>query len=313
MCNTKKLISIVVPNYNEEAMLDELYERTTVVMQSLTKYDYEIVFFDDGSKDGSRKKIEELCNKDEHVKAVLYSKNFGYAKSTFYCFQQAKGDCAVILHADLQNPPEEIPRLVEKWENGSQIVLGIKNQSRENKFVYLIRTLFYWMINNVFGVHMIPHATEFELFDRGFLDVLKKINTNEPFLRGLIYEYGSSFDQIYYTQDKRKKGKSKFTLSKYYDFAVCGIVNASKVLPRRVIFVSIIAMVLTMLELFIFYIPNFLTMSYNDAVNGIVLRLIFIFMGLLSLMVSFCAEHLISLPRNNGEKPIIIEERRINY
>ena len=313
MCNTKKLISIVVPNYNEEAMLDELYERTTVVMQSLTKYDYEIVFFDDGSKDGSRKKIEELCNKDEHIKAVFYSKNFGYAKSTFYCFQQAKGDCAVILHADLQNPPEEIPRLVEKWENGSQIVLGIKNQSRENKFVYLIRTLFYWMINNVFGVNMIPHATEFELFDRSFLDVLKKINTNEPFLRGLIYEYGTSFDQIYYTQDKRKKGKSKFTLSKYYDFAVCGIVNASKVLPRRVIFVSIIAMVLTMLELFIFYIPNFLTMSYNDAVNGIVLRLIFIFMGLLSLMVSFCAEHLISLPRNNGEKPIIIEERRINY
>ena len=310
---SKKLISVVVPNYNEEAMLDELYERTTKVMQTLTKYDYEIVFFDDGSKDGSRKKIEELCNKDEHVKAVLYSKNFGYAKSTFYCFQQAKGDCAVILHADLQNPPEEIPRLVEKWENGSQIVLGIKNQSRENKFVYLIRTLFYWMINNVFGVNMIPHATEFELFDRSFLDVLKKINTNEPFLRGLIYEYGTSFDQIYYTQDKRKKGKSKFTLSKYYDFAVCGIVNASKILPRRVIFVSIIAMVLTMLELCVFYIPNFLTMSYNDAINGIVLRLIFIFMGLLSLMVSFCAEHLISLPRNNGEKPIIIEERRINY
>ena len=310
---SKKLISVVVPNYNEEAMLDELYERTTKVMQTLTKYDYEIVFFDDGSKDGSRKKIEELCNKDEHVKAVLYSKNFGYAKSTFYCFQQAKGDCAVILHADLQNPPEEIPRLVEKWENGSQIVLGIKNQSRENKFVYLIRTLFYWMINNVFGVNMIPHATEFELFDRSFLDVLKKINTNEPFLRGLIYEYGTSFDQIYYTQDKRKKGKSKFTLSKYYDFAICGIVNASRVLPRRVVFVSIIAMIISILEMFIFCIPNAFSLTLDAAINSIMLRLIFIFIGLLLLMISLCAEHLISLPRNNGEKPIIIEERRINY
>ena len=149
---SKKLISIVVPNYNEAATLDELYERTTKVMQSLTKYDYEIVFFDDGSKDGSRKKIEELCSKDEHIKAVFYSKNFGYAKGTFYCFQQAKGDCAIILHADLQNPPEEIPRLVEKWETGAQIVFGVKNQSRENKFVYFIRTIFYWVINNIFGV-----------------------------------------------------------------------------------------------------------------------------------------------------------------
>jgi glycosyltransferase involved in cell wall biosynthesis len=282
-------------------------------MQTLTKYDYEIVFFDDGSKDGSREKIEELCKKDEHIKAVFYSKNFGYAKGTFYCFQQAKGDCAVILHADLQNPPEEIPRLVEKWETGAQIVFGVKNQSRENKFVYFIRTLFYWVINNIFGVKMVPHATEFELFDKSFIDILKKINTNEPFLRGLIYEYGSSFEYVYFVQDKRKKGKSKFTLSKYYDFAVCGIVNASKILPRRVIFVSVIAMLLSIADLFIFCLPNILTLPLNDAINGIILRLLFIFIGLLLLMVSFCAEHLISIPRNNGEKPIIIEERRINY
>ena len=310
---SKKLISIVVPNYNEVGTLDELYERTTRVMQTLTKYDYEIVFFDDGSKDGSKEKIEELCKKDEHIKAVFYSKNFGYAKGTFYCFQQAKGDCAVILHADLQNPPEEIPRLVEKWETGAQIVLGIKNQSRENKFVYFMRTLFYWMINNVFGVKMIPHATEFELFDKSFINVLKRINTNEPFLRGLIYEYGTSYEQVFYTQEKRKKGKSKFTLSKYYDFAVCGIVNASKVLPRRVIWVSVIAMVLTILELFFSCIPSVWGTSFHGAIGHVMIRLIFIFMGLLTLMVSFCAEHLISIPRNNGEKPIIIEEKRINY
>ena len=310
---SKKLISIVVPNYNECGTLDELYERTTKVMQGLTDYDYEIVFFDDGSTDGSKQKIEELCNKDNHIKAVFYSKNFGYAKGTFYCFQQAKGDCAIILHADLQNPPEEIPNLVKKWETGVQIVFGVKNQSRENKFVYFIRTVFYWVINHVFGVKMVPHATEFELFDKSFIDILKKINTNEPFLRGLIYEYGSSFEYLYYTQEKRKKGKSKFTLSKYYDFAVCGIVNASKVLPRRVIWVSIISMILTMLELFIFCIPNAFDIGLNAAITDIMLRLIFIFLGLMLLMISFCAEHLISLPRNNGEKPIIIEERRINY
>ena len=160
---------------------------------------------------------------------------------------------------------------------------------------------------------MVPHATEFELFDKSFIDVLKRINTNEPFLRGLIYEYGSSYEYVYYTQEKRKKGKSKFTLSKYYDFAVCGIVNASKILPRRIIWVSLIAMVLSILELFIFCIPSVIGSTLNEAISHIMLRLVFIFIGLLLLMVSFCAEHLISLPRNNGEKPIIIEEKRINY
>lgn len=310
---SKKLISIVVPNFNELSSLDELYERTTRVMQTLTNYDYEIVFFDDGSTDGSKQKIEELCNKDQHIKAVFYSKNFGYAKSTFYCFQQAKGDCAIILHADLQNPPEEIPNFVEKWEKGVQIVFGVKKQSKENKFVFFLRTVFYWIINNVFGVTMVPHATEFELFDKSFIDILKRINTNEPFLRGLIYEYGSSYEYVYYTQEKRKKGKSKFTLSKYYDFAVCGIVNASKVLPRRIIFASVIAMVITISEFFVFCIPHAFSQPFNEAVDSILLRVLFVFVGLLLLMVCFCAEHLISLPRNNGEKPIIIEERRINY
>ena len=213
----------------------------------------------------------------------------------------------------MQNPPEEIPRLDEKWETGAQIVFGVKNQRRENKFIYFIRTIFYWVINNIFGVKMVPHATEFELFDKSFIDVLKRINTNEPFLRGLIYEYGSSFEFVYYTQEKRKKGKSKFTLSKYYDFAVCGIVNASKILPRRVIGVSLIGMILSILEMLFFCIPNAFGLSLNEAISSIMIRLVFIFIGLLLLMVSFCAEHLISIPRNNGEKPIIIEERRINY
>ena len=146
----KKTVSVVVPIYNEISLLDEIYNRINNVFKNLDNYVYEIIFFDDGSTDGTRKGIEEMCQKHEEVKAVFYSKNFGYLKNTFYCFQQAKGDCAIIVHADLQNPPELIPEFLEKWENGSQVVLGVKNQSRENKFIYFLRTVFYFLMNTIY-------------------------------------------------------------------------------------------------------------------------------------------------------------------
>ena len=106
----KKLVSIVVPVFNEQENLPDVYARVTAVMQQVPSYDYELVFFDDGSTDGSRRLIESLCERDDHVKAVFYARNFGYSKTIFYAVQQAKGDCAVLLHADLQNPPELIAK-----------------------------------------------------------------------------------------------------------------------------------------------------------------------------------------------------------
>ena len=138
MNNQKKLISVVVPIYNEIAMIDEIIGRIQAVFKTIENYNYEIVFFDDGSTDGTRAAVEKICSECDNVKGVFYTRNFGYLKNTFYCMQQAKGDCAIIVHADLQNPPELIPEFIKKWENGAQVVLGVKNQSKENKFIYFL-------------------------------------------------------------------------------------------------------------------------------------------------------------------------------
>ena len=167
----KKIVSVVVPIFNEVQMVDEIYSRVSAVFDKIDNYNYELVFFDDGSTDGTKEAIKKLCNKHNEVKSVFYARNFGYLKSTFYCMQQAKGDCAVILHADLQNPPEVIPELIEKWESGSQVVLGIKNKSHENKLMYTLRTIGYFILINFFGIKMVPHATEFELFDKSFFSI----------------------------------------------------------------------------------------------------------------------------------------------
>ena len=310
---SKKLVSVVVPIFNEIGMIDEIYNRISAVFEQLDGYEHEIVFFDDGSTDGTRRVVEELCEKHSEVKSVFYSKNFGYLKNTFYSMQQAQGDCAIIVHADLQNPPEIIPEFIEKWEKGAQVVLGVKNQSRENKFIYFLRTVFYFLMIKVFGVKLIPHATEFELFDKSFIDILRQIKTNTPFLRGIVSEYAANIDCVYYTQDARKKGKSKFNLNKYYDFAICGITQYSVCLPRRIIAGCIIALILIFAEFCFGFLPRIGNCDYLTIINSIILRTGLVALLLLIIVVCFLFEYVISIKNNASQKPMVVEEKRINY
>ena len=305
----KKKISVVVPIFNEVAMIDEICRRIRTVCRSMTDYVYEIVFFDDGSTDGTRTAIEQICAECDDVKAVLYARNFGYLKTTFYAMQQARGDCAVIVHADLQNPPE----LVAKWEQGAQVVLGVKNQSHEKKLVYFLRTVFYFLMIKVFGIPLIPHATEFELFDRSFIEILRNIKTNTPFLRGMVLEYASRVDRIYYTQDARKKGRSKFNLNKYYDFALCGITQYSAVLPRRIIFGSLIALALVAAEFICTAVFTFPGADGLTVMNAVILRCVLAALCVLSGISGLIFEFIIALSRNTVDKPLIVEEKRIHY
>ena len=271
------------------------------------------MFFDDGSTDGTREAVEQLSEKYSEVKCVFYSKNFGYLKNTFYSLQQAKGDCAIMVHADLQNPPELIPQFIEKWEKGAQVVLGVKNKSRENKFMYFLRSIFYFLMIRVFGVKLIPHATEFELFDKSFIDTLKKIRTNSPFVRGIVNEYASSVDCVYYTQDARKKGKSKFNLNKYYDFAICGITQYSVCLPRRIIFCSIVAFVALFAEFCFVVLPDIMNTGLLSTADSVLIRCILAFLCIILIVIAILLEYIISLRNNTSEKPMIIEEKRIRY
>lgn len=309
----KKTVSVVVPIFNEISMLDEIYKRINAVFEKLEDYTYEIVFFDDGSTDGTRDAVEELGKKHEEVKGVFYTKNFGYLKNTFYCMQQAKGDCAIIVHADLQNPPELIPEFLKRWENGAQVVQGVKSKSRENKFVYFLRTVFYFIMIRFFGVKLTPHATEFELFDRSFIEVLRRIKTNNPFLRGIVSEYASSIDYVYYTQDARKKGKSKFNINKYYDFAICGITQYSRNLPRKVIVVCVVAILTLLAEFCLILVPNFNDLTLMNISNSIIIRCLFLALCLFIILVCVMFEYVISILNNTGEKPLVVEEKRINY
>ncbi len=309
----KKMITVSVPVYNEEENIRPCCERITAVMRGLSAYDYEIVFFDDGSTDGSRRIIEALCAEDPHVKAVFYTRNFGYSKTVFYCMQQAKGDAAVLVHCDLQNPPEEIPRLVEKWEQGADAVLGVKTKSRENRFLYFLRTVCYRLAKALFGMKLIPHATEFELLDRSLLQALAAMDPPQPFLRGIVREYARRPETVAYTQDRRAAGRSHFSPGKYYDFAVGAMVNASRCLPRRLLLVSLLGGLGWLLELLLRFVPAAGVMEQNVLWNGVMLRFCALLLLLLLGAGAIGFEYLIAVFRNTAARFPIIEERRIGY
>lgn len=309
----KKLITVVVPVYNEQLNILPLYTRTSAVCETLSAYDYEIVFFDDGSTDGTRKEIEALCAADSHVKAVFYSRNFGYSKNIFYSMQQAKGDCAILLHADLQNPPELIPSFIEKWEAGARIVQGVKTKSKENSLMFFLRTVYYWLMRVVFGVKLKPHATEFELFDSSFIEILQRVKSNVVFLRGLVLEYGSDIEYIEYTQDRRTKEKTKFNVSKYYDFAMEGIVASSRCLPRRIMALCGLLLLVLAGETVAFFVKHAAELSAVEIENAIILRVGLCGVLCVGVLLGFVLEFLIGVLARSGEKPFVDEEKRVNY
>lgn len=311
--NCKKMISIVVPVYNEQDCLIRLYERTIESIKQLSKYDYEIVFFDDGSTDASVEIIESLCEKDSHCKAVLFSHNYGYNNAIFYAVQQAKGDCAVLLHADLQNPPEIIPDFIKEWEAGHDVVFGVKNKSRENKFMFFLRTLAYWLLHLVFGIKLIPHATDFELIDSSIIKNLEHLNYKEPFLRAILLESTKNKALIYYTQDKRAAGETSFTFSKYYDLTVSWITFSSKVLPRRFLFIGLVMFFVGILELFIGFLPRVGNMNYIALSSSLFLRIGFIIFGVIICFLSIISEYIIRNRQTENSTFKIAEKRRINY
>ena len=309
-----KTISILIPTYNEEENITLAYQRVTSVMKGLvSKYNYEIVFIDNGSTDKSRDMIRELCKEDRRVKAIFNAKNFGYSRSHFYGLTQMTGDAVVLVHADLQNPPELIPKFVEKWENGAKVVIGIKNKSRENGIVYFVRGIYYKLMKHMSEVEQIEHFTDFELLDQSFIQVLKTIDDPLPYLRGIVSEMGFGMEKIYYTQDKRTHGKSHANFFKLYDFAMLGITSYSKALMRMSTFVGIGLGGICTLVAFVTFIKKLLNWdSFSAGAAATVIGIFFLGAEQL-FFLGIHREFNLSINDRVIRRPLLNEERRINF
>ncbi len=309
-----KTVTVVIPTYNEEENIPVVYQRVKEVFEKeLESYQYEIQFIDNCSTDKSRELIADLAHSDSHVKAIFNVKNFGFTRSTFYGLTQAEGDCAVLLFADMQDPPEVIVDFVREWENGYKIVTGIKNKSKESPLMYLFRRIYYWLIKLIAEVDHIEQFDGFGLYDASFIKVLRELDDPLPYLRGIVAELGGNRKEVHYTQEKRKKGKSSFNFLKLYDLAMLGITSYSKVIMRLatllgffVAFVSIVIAIITLVHK--------LTHWDSFPVGTAAISIGVFFFGAVQLFfVGFLGEYIVNINTRVMKRPLVVEEKRINF
>src|SRR5699024_4627398 len=155
---------------------------------NLPNYDYELIFIDNHSFDGTRDILEKICMTDKKIKAIFNAKNFGQFNSPYYGLLQSTGSCTILMSCDFQDPVNMIPLFVKEWEKGYKIISAIKNSSEENGVMYFLRSCYYKIIKKMSDIEQIEHFTGFGLYDKSFIDILKRLDDPSPFLRGVVAE-----------------------------------------------------------------------------------------------------------------------------
>lgn len=309
-----KTISILVPTYNEEENILLIYKRIKTIFEtSLINYNFELIYIDNYSLDKSREIIEELVKEDERVKAIFNAKNFGFSRSCFYGLLQGTGDCTVLIFADMQDPPEVIADFVKEWEKGKQIVIGIKNKSRENPIMYFIRGMYYRTIKKIADIDHIEHFTGFGLYDRKFIDVMKQLKDSNPYLRGIVAELGPERAEVFYEQKQREKGKSSFNFFKLYDVAMLGITSYSKVVMRLATILGFLMSGICFILAVITIIMKIINWnSFQLGIAGLLVGMFF--MGsVLLFFIGFLGEYILNINTRVMERPLVIEQKRLGF
>jgi dolichol-phosphate mannosyltransferase len=221
-------ISIVVPTFNEEGNVEVLYERIVGVFGDLSPFDFELLYVNDGSSDSSLSKIKILADNDSRVKYISFSRNYGHQNALKAGLDHADGHAVVSLDADLQHPPELIPKMVELWRAGNDVVYTIrKDTNKISYFKKLTSSLFYRFVNSLSDTKLEEGTADFRLLDRKVVSVLRKYNESNLFFRGIIPTLGFKQIGIPYTPQDRFSGSTKYSFSKMVKFALTGITSSS--------------------------------------------------------------------------------------
>ncbi|MCI8375996.1 MAG: glycosyltransferase [Lachnospiraceae bacterium] len=309
-----KTISILIPTYNEEENVEPLTEAIRKELrEELPEYDYEIVFIDNDSRDKTREILRKLCREDQKVKAIFNAKNFGQFNSPYYGLLQTTGDCTILMCADFQDPVSMIHRFVREWEQGYKIVIGQKTSSRENRFMYFLRSCYYKAIKRFSDVEQIEHFTGFGLYDRSFLEVLQELKDPTPFLRGIVAELGFKRKELPYEQQKRRAGKTSNNFMRLYDAAMLSFTSYTKIGLRLATFMGFGISLLSMIIALVYLILKLV--FWNNFVAGTAPILIgMFFLGAVQLIfMGLMGEYILSINQRVMNRPLVIEEERINF
>lgn len=315
----KKLISIIIPVYNEEQNIPLICNRLTQVCNDLAdKYDYEIIFVNDGSKDKSDFIIQDLAQNNEKIKYIEFSRNFGKEIALTAGINCAKGSAGIMIDADLQYPPELIPEFIKKWENGADVVIGIRKKNKNEGLTKKSGSFLFYKIMNLIGETKItPHATDYRLIDERVIKEFNKLTEKNRIARGLIDWLGFKKDYIYFQAQEREFGKPGYSFLKLFRLAMSSFVTHS-LFPLKLagylgIFITIFAGIL---GVFIIINQFILNNIFHFVFSGPAMLAIFILfmIGIVLICLGLIALYIANIHNEVVNRPmyIIRKKRNIN-
>lgn len=309
-----KKISLVVPMYYEEKVVNECYNRLIKVLQGLDDYEYEIIFIDDGSKDKTLELLEQIAKNDCNVKILSFTRNFGHQAAVTAGLKHISGDVIVIIDADLQDPPEVIPEMLKLWEEGNQVVYGKrKTREGESEFKLLTSKMFYNTLNILSDVEIPKDTGDFRLVDRKVVDVMNSLPEHNKFLRGLWSWFGFKQTPYEYERKERFAGKTKYPLKKMMKLASDGIIGFSTK-PLKFVGVLGLISIIVSLCIMIYALISFI-FKLNDLTAGWTSLMVAItfFAGVQLLSIWIMSEYIARIYDESKNRPQYIIEKKVNF
>lgn len=309
----KKLISLIIPVFNEEENIFPLYEAVTpIINKCADRYDFELIFTDNHSTDSTFEKLTELSQHDSRVRVFRFSRNFGYQKSILTGYLKARGDALIQLDCDLQDPPDLILEFLKHWEEGCAVVYGVRLSRRENAILHYSRKLFYRLANYLSEDDLPVDVGDFRLIDRKVVDVLRQTDDMQPYLRGMIAAMGFQQRGINYHRRGRERGKSNFRLKDLVGLALDGILNHSIIPLRLATFFGAGVSILTVLGIFAYGIGK-LIFGFNWPAGFTTLTILVLAgISLNALFLGIIGEYLGRIYQQVKRKPLVIVEAELD-
>lgn len=300
----KKIISILIPVFNEKENIDIIYNRIIHAITSVAeKYDYEILFLDNHSNDGSYEICKSISKNKKNIRVIRHSRNFGYQSNILSGYDNCTGDCAITIDSDGQDDPKYILDFINMWERGYDIVYGIRKTRKDNFFTKIFVYLFYKFLNYFSDISIPVNAGDFRLIDKKILIHLKNFKEKNIFLRGIFFYLGFNQIGLEYDRGKRLRGKSKFSLLQYFDFGQNGILSFSK-FPLK--FITVFGFLIFILSIFLIFYYLFIFFKGEISQPGFTSIILFslfffgiiiFFLGIVSLYIGQIVDEVKDRPR----------------
>lgn len=309
-----KKISVVIPMYFEEKTVEEAYKRTKNVFETLDNYYYEIICIDDGSKDRTLELAESIANKDNNVKVISFSRNFGHQAAITAGLKYSTGDAVVIMDCDMQDPPELIPKMIKLWESGNDVIYAKRKiRKGENRFKLYTAKMFYRLLNGISEIKIPEDTGDFRLADRKVVEVINGLPEHNKYLRGLFTWVGFKQTPLEYERQKRFAGKTKYSLTKMFKLASDGLTSFSKKPLKILGFFGMIAIVASIL-LFIYAIISYVFKlnSLTPGWTSIMITITF-FGGLQLMSIWLISEYIGKIFDESKDRPEYIIAKKVNF